>query len=142
MRYIYDLYEENYKTSLGEIQDLCKYRRTCSWIGRLNNINMPSFQKFRCNLPVKESESEIAQSCPTLCNPMDCSLPGSACSAGDLGSIPGLESSRGEGNGNSSTLAWKIPWTEEHGRPLQSMGSQRVGHDRATSLTHTFQGNK
>ena len=28
----------------------------------------------------------------------------------------------------SSTLAWKIPWTEEHGR-LQSMGSQRVGHD-------------
>ena len=29
---------------------------------------------------------------------------------------------------HSSTLAWKIPWTEEHGR-LQSMGSQRVGHD-------------
>ena len=28
----------------------------------------------------------------------------------------------------SSTLAWKIPWTEEPGR-LQSMGSQRVGHD-------------
>ena len=29
---------------------------------------------------------------------------------------------------HSSTLAWKIPWTEERGR-LQSMGSQRVGHD-------------
>ena len=29
---------------------------------------------------------------------------------------------------HSSTLAWKIPWTEEHGR-LQSMGSQRVGHN-------------
>ena len=29
---------------------------------------------------------------------------------------------------HSSTLAWKIPWTEEHGG-LQSMGSQRVGHD-------------
>ena len=27
----------------------------------------------------------------------------------------------------SSTLAWKIPWTEEPGR-LQSMGSRRVGH--------------
>ena len=27
-----------------------------------------------------------------------------------------------------STLAWEIPWTEELGR-LQSMGSQRVGHD-------------
>ena len=29
---------------------------------------------------------------------------------------------------HSSTLAWKIPWTEEPGR-LQSMGSQKVGHD-------------
>ena len=29
---------------------------------------------------------------------------------------------------HSSTLAWKIPWTEEPCR-LQSMGSQRVGHD-------------
>ena len=28
----------------------------------------------------------------------------------------------------SNTLAWKIPWTKECGR-LQSMGSQRVGHD-------------
>ena len=29
---------------------------------------------------------------------------------------------------HSSTLAWEIPWTEEPGG-LQSMGSQRVGHD-------------
>ena len=29
---------------------------------------------------------------------------------------------------HSSSLAWKIPWMEEPGR-LQSMGSQRVGHD-------------
>ena len=29
---------------------------------------------------------------------------------------------------HSSILAWKIPWTEEPGG-LQSMGSQRVGHD-------------
>ena len=34
---------------------------------------------------------------------------------------------------HSSTLAWKIPWTEEPGR-LQSMGLQRVGHDWTTSL--------
>ena len=34
----------------------------------------------------------------------------------------------------SSTLAWKIPWMEEPGR-LQSMGSQRVRHDLATSLS-------
>ena len=34
---------------------------------------------------------------------------------------------------HSSTLAWKIPWTEEPGR-LQSMGLQRVRHD----FTFTF----
>ena len=38
---------------------------------------------------------------------------------------------------HSSTLAWKIPWTVEPGR-LQSMGSQRVGHDLATSLSLSF----
>ena len=35
---------------------------------------------------------------------------------------------------HSSTLAWKIPWMEEPDR-LQSMGSRRVGHDWATSLS-------
>ena len=34
---------------------------------------------------------------------------------------------------HSSTLTWRIPWTEEPGG-LQSMGSLRVGHDRVTSL--------
>ena len=36
---------------------------------------------------------------------------------------------------HSSTLAWKIPWTEEEPGGLQSMGSLRVGHDWATSLS-------
>ena len=35
---------------------------------------------------------------------------------------------------HSRTIAWKIPWTEEPGR-LQSMESQTVGHDWATSLS-------
>ena len=35
---------------------------------------------------------------------------------------------------HSSTLVWKIPWTEESGR-LQSMGSQRVRRDWETSLS-------
>ena len=35
---------------------------------------------------------------------------------------------------HSSTLAWRLPWTEEPGG-LQSMGSLRVGHDEATSLS-------
>ena len=41
---------------------------------------------------------------------------------------------------HSSTLAWKIPWMEEPGR-LQSMGSLRVGHDWATSLSRIGEGN-
>ena len=49
--------------------------------------------------------------------------------AGDPGSIPGLGRSPGEGTGGPlQYIAWKSPWTEEPGR-LQSMGSQRVGHD-------------
>ena len=56
----------------------------------------------------------------------------SACSAGDPGSIPGLERSPGQGNGNPvHILAWRIPWTKKPGG-LQSMGSQRVGHNWAT----------
>ena len=39
---------------------------------------------------------------------------------------------------HSSILAWRIPWTEKPDR-LQSMGSQRVGHDGATNtFFHTF----
>ena len=41
---------------------------------------------------------------------------------------------------HSSTLAWKIPWTEEPDR-LQSMGSWRVGHNWATSLSCIGKGN-
>ena len=39
---------------------------------------------------------------------------------------------------HSRTIAWKIPWREEPGR-LQSMGSQRVGHNWATSLHYPGQ---
>ena len=37
---------------------------------------------------------------------------------------------------HSSILAWRFPWMEEPGG-LQSTGLQRVGHDWATSLTHS-----
>ena len=49
--------------------------------------------------------------------------------AGDPGLIPGSGISPGEGNGNPLQYSCLgNPWTEETGR-LQSMGSQRVGHD-------------
>ena len=49
----------------------------------------------------------------------------------DVGSVAGLGKPPGGGHGtttHSSTLAWRIPWTGEPGG-LQSIGSQRVGHD-------------
>ena len=50
-------------------------------------------------------------------------------SAGDLGLIPGLGRSPGEGMAtHSSILAWEIPRTEESDG-LQSTGSQRVGYN-------------
>ena len=56
-------------------------------------------------------------------------LPANAEDAGDAGSIPGLgRYSKEEMAIHSSIPAWRIPWTEEPGG-LQSMGSQRVGHD-------------
>ena len=55
----------------------------------------------------------------------------SACNEGDLGLIPGLGRSPGEGKGyHFNILAWRIPWT--------TMGSQSVGHDWATFTLFHF----
>ena len=105
-----------------------------------------------------EGEGEVAQSCPTLCNPVECSLPGSSVHgilqarilewvakvAQTVKRLSTMRETRVWSLGwedplekemaiHSSTLAWQIPWTEEPGR-LQSMGLQRVGHDWATWL--------
>ena len=57
----------------------------------------------------------------------------SACSAGDLGSIPGSRRSPGERNGYPLQYSCLENPMEELGR-LQSMGLQRVGHDWATNF--------
>ena len=117
-----------------------------------------------------KSESEVAQSCPTLCDPIDGSPPGSSVhwilqarvlewdaiafsdihttkfkiitnkdlpySTGNylifFNNLNGMGFPIGSAEKamapHSSTLAWKIPWTEEPGR-LQSMGSRRVGYN-------------
>ena len=56
-------------------------------------------------------------------------LPANAGDIGDTGLIPRLGGSPGVGMAaHSSVLAWRILWTEEPGG-LQSMGSQRGGHN-------------
>ena len=98
-----------------------------------------------------KSESEVAQLCPTLSDPMDQAPLSMGFSRQEYWSgvplpspllplslsflylatsinqflIEVLEKAMAP---HSSTLAWKIPWMEEPGR-LQSMGSQRVRHD-------------
>ena len=120
--------------------------------------------------------SSVAQSCLSLCNSMDCSMPGLRVHhqlleftqthvhwVGDAiqtshplssTSPPAFHLSQhhnffpmsqlfvsgsqsiGEGNGNPlpDSFAWKIPWAEEPGG-LQSVGSLKVRHDWATSLS-------
>ena len=54
----------------------------------------------------------------------------SACNSGDPGSIPGLEDLlEKEMATQSSTLAWRIPWSRSLVGYIRSMGLQRVGHD-------------
>ena len=89
------------------------------WDSPGNNTGVGCHFLLRC-MKVK-SESEVVQSCPTLCDPMNCSTPG----------LPVPEKAM---EPHSSTLAWQIPWMEEPGGP-QSMWSLGVGHDLAASLS-------
>ena len=58
--------------------------------------------------------------------------------AGDPGLNPGQEDPLEKGMAtHSSILAWRIPWTEEPGQ-LQSMGSQKVGHNWVTNTSLNF----
>ena len=64
-------------------------------------------------------------------------LPANAGDVRDAGSIPGSEDPLEEGMAtHSSVITWRIPRTEEPGRPLCT-GSQRVGHNRGDlACTH------
>ena len=86
----------------------------------------------------------VGQWCPTLCDPVDCSPPGSYTGGVLQAAVHGVERSRTrlsdftftfhfhaldkEMATHSSVLAWRIPGTGEPGG-LPSVGSHRVGHD-------------
>ena len=118
-------------------------RLPCPWDSPGKNTAVSCHFLLQC-MKVK-SESAVIQSCPTLSDPMDCSLPGSSihgifqaielemvchrllqyCT---LACIYMYRRLSGEGMAtHSSILAWRIPGTEEPGG-LPSMGSHRVGH--------------
>ena len=80
-------------------------------------------------------------SCPTLCDPVDCGLPGTSLVPQRLKHLPPMQETQVRSLGqedplekemvtHSSILAWRIPWTEKPGMP-QSTGSQRVRQDQS-----------
>ena len=125
--------------------------RTLEWVA----ISFSNAWKWKV-----KSEIEVAQSCPTLHNPMDRSLPGSsihgigcehlsnkgfpgssegksACNSGGLGSIPGLGRFSGEGNGYPLQYSF-LENPMDRGGWQESMELKRVSHDWATNTyTHT-----
>ena len=98
----------------------------------------------------------VTQSCLNLCNPVDCSPPGSSVHGilqarildwvaskesawmweTQVWSLDQEESLEKETTTHSSVLAWRISWTEKPGR-LQFMVLHRVGHDWATNTFHS-----
>ena len=56
----------------------------------------------------------------------------SACNVGDLGLVPGLGRAPGEGNGNTLQYSCLEDPMERRANCVQSMGSQRVGHNLVT----------
>ena len=89
----------------------------------MSNQSFPQFVLRGIIIPLREILPET-----TLCAFIGSEGKASACNTGDLGSIPGLERSPGEGNGNPLQYSCLENPMEELGR-LQSMRSQRVGHD-------------
>ena len=88
-------------------------RLPCPWDSPGKNTGVGCHLLLQC-MKVK-SESEVAQSCPTLSDPMDCSLPGSSIHGifqarvpewGDPDSIPGLGKPHGEGIGYPLQYSW------------------------------------
>ena len=81
-----------------------------------------------CNISVLYVQLCISTVYPSVCSPTKIQFPFVTCSKSPLAILPSPIPSEKVMALHSSTLAWRIPWTEKPGR-LQSMGSLRVGHD-------------
>jgi len=112
------------------VEQGCKgssWLRTRGWSGMALVRKLNTTNKVTC---VKSQGKTLQESSTRSWDfPGDSGGEAPACNAEDLASSLGWEDPLDrETAPHSSTLAWKIPWTEEPGR-LQPMGSRRVGHD-------------
>ena len=120
-------------------------RLPCPWDSPGKNTGVSCHCLLQC-MKVK-SESEIAQSCPTLSDPMDCSLPGS--------SVHGIFQARvlewgaiafSESLHNLclfSTRHFHFPWISHLGHlgfksPLSSWNKKALSHQRTSNIWKTF----
>ena len=117
-------------------------RLPCPWDSPGKNSGMGCHFLLHCNLQCKNSAppqtlltSGFSAGWSTRMVHGSTALPGgsdskvSACNSEDPGLIPGLGRSAGEGGSTHfHILTWRTHWIEEPGG-LQSMGSQRVGHN-------------
>ena len=102
---------------------------------RIHSVVFTTQTKVKCLKYLTNIQfSSVTQSCLTLYDPTDCSAPGLPVHH-QLPEFTQTHVHWAKTMANhSSTLVWKISWKEEPGR-LQSMGSLRVGHDWAASLS-------
>ena len=113
-----DLLGASMIAQLVKIHLQCRRPQFNSWVRkihwRMDSLPTPVFLGSPCGSAGKES----------------------ACNAGDLGSIPGMRRSPGDGKGYSFQYSGLENYTVW--RTIQSMGSQRVGHDRVTLTSLRF----
>ena len=107
-------------------------RLLCLWDSPGKNIGVGCHALLQGIFPIQGWNPHLLG--PLHCRPGGSDGKESACNSGDPDSIDPPEKGLAT---YSSILAWKIPWTEEPGG-LQSMGSQRVGHDWVSTHTHTL----
>ena len=99
------------------------------FLGDLLTYFLKSSLCLRIQLCTSIQFNSVTQSCLTLFDPMDCSMPGFPVHH-QLLEIAQTHVLRLEKEmaTHSGILAYRIPWTEESGG-LLSVGSHRVGHD-------------
>ena len=110
------------------------------FLGDLLTYFLKSSLCLRIQLCTSIQFNSVTQSCLTLFDPMDCSMPGFPVHH-QLLEIAQTHVLRLEKEmaTHSGILAYRIPWTEEPGR-LQSIWSQILGHDLVTKTTSTTYG--
>ena len=113
----------------------CSFTKSCVTLWDPMNWSMPGFPVLHYLLELAQTHVHWVSDAIWPSHPLSPPSPPALNLSQDQGILQWVGSSPEKAMApHSSTLAWKIPWTEEPGR-LQSMGLLGVGHDWVTSLS-------